>query len=229
MNGRRLADGLLFPVLHAVTTDDVLQNPAWLGVAREVMRTGGPRVAIHLRASRLEARTLFRIAAALAPDEDRTGAWIVVNDRVDIALAAGVRGVQLTSRSLDVPDARRAAPSILLGASIHSDVEGETAESAGADWAVAGNVFRTATHPDRDEKGLDFVRRVATRLRIPVVAIGGITPEHVPVLVDAGLAGIAAIRGIWAADDAPAAARDYLSRYDAAVVDGGGADAHRQR
>ena len=202
-------------MLHAVTTDDVLQDPLFVQRARDVMKACGPKVAVHLRAGRLDARTLYRIASALVADEDRTGAWVLVNDRVDVALAAGTRGAQLTSRSLSVEDARLAAPSILLGASVHTEAEAIAAEVAGADWVVAGNVFRTHTHPDRDALGIEFARRIAASARIPTVANGGITPEHVRPLRAAGIAGIAAIRGVWGTDDAAAAASDYLSQYDA--------------
>ena len=124
---------------------------------------------------------------------------------------------QLTSRSLRVADARRAAPNLALGASVHSLDEARVAASEGATWLVAGHVFATRTHPDEEGRGLPFVRALAAAVTIPIVAIGGVRPEHCRVLRAAGAYGLAVIRGIWDAPNAERAASDYLSAYDDAA------------
>src|SRR5581483_4253186 len=148
--------------------------------------------------------------------QERWGAWLVVNDRIDLALAAGARGVQLTSRSIDVRDARRIAPAptLALGASVHSPEEAAAAAAGGASWVVTGHVFATPSHPDTPGRGVELVRRIAPAAGIPCIAIGGIRPEHVAALRGAGAHGVAAIRGIWDARDAERAAIDYLSGYE---------------
>lgn len=205
------------PLVHAVTSDEIVSRADFIDVACAVMAALGARGALHLRAGRLPAARLQSLSEGLEAAQALTGAWLVINDRVDLALAARARGAQLTSRSLSVADARRAAPELALGASVHSLEEARTAADQGADWVVAGHVFPTATHPDSPERGLPFVRRLVDALPVPVIAIGGIRPTHSAQLRDAGVYGVAVIRGIWDAPNAEQAASDYLSAYDNAA------------
>ncbi|HEX6049445.1 MAG TPA: thiamine phosphate synthase [Gemmatimonadaceae bacterium] len=203
------------PVLHAVTSDEIVQRPDFVPRARRVMHAGADRVAVHLRVQRLRGRALYDLACQLVEVQNATGAWLVVNDRADVALAAGARGVQLTSRSMSVEDGRRAAPSLPIGASVHSPEDAERAVEAGAQWIVAGHVLETEPHPAEQGQGVAFIERLATVHAVPVIAIGGIRPEHVAALKTAGAYGVAAIRGVWNASDAGAAVIDYLSAHGA--------------
>jgi thiamine-phosphate diphosphorylase len=203
------------PVIHAVTDDQILTRPDFPERALTVMQALGPRGAIHLRARIVPSRRLLSLAEALRVAEQETGCWLVVNDRVDIALGAGARAVQLTSRSMRVADARKLAPRTMLGASVHSVDDALEAERDGADWLVAGHVFRTASHEGVEGRGIAFLRAVCSAVTRPVFAIGGITPDRVSDVLGAGARGVAAIRGIWGARDAEQAAREYLSAYDA--------------
>jgi thiazole tautomerase (transcriptional regulator TenI) len=205
------------PVLHAVTSDEIVSRDDFIDVACAVMAALGPRGALHLRAGRVTAARLQTLAGGLEAAQAVTGAWLVVNDRIDLALGARARGAQLTSRSLRVADARRAAPGLALGASVHSLDEARTAAGEGADWLVAGHVFSTTTHPGEEGRGISFVRALAFAVTVPVVAIGGVRPEHCRVLREAGAYGLAVIRGIWDAANAERAANDYLSAYDDAA------------
>src|SRR5215204_1373177 len=120
-NDRHLGHGTRdarVPVLHAVTSDEVILRADFVDRARRVMHAGGPRLAIHLRTSKLTGRGLHDLACRLAEVQLETGAWLVVNDRADVALTAGARGVQLTSRSISPADGRRSAPTLALGASV---------------------------------------------------------------------------------------------------------------
>jgi thiamine-phosphate diphosphorylase len=205
------------PLVHAVTSDEIVSRADFIDVACGVMAALGARGALHLRAGRLPAARLQALSEGLEAAQALTGAWLVINDRVDLALAARARGAQLTSRSLTVADARRAAPTLALGASVHSLEEARAAADQGADWVVAGHVFRTTTHPDMAERGLSFVRGLVDELTVPVIAIGGIRPTHSAELRGAGVYGVAVIRGIWDAANAEQAASDYLSAYDNAA------------
>jgi thiazole tautomerase (transcriptional regulator TenI) len=157
---------------------------------------------------------LTRIAVELAQAQRASESWLVVNDRVDIALVSGARAVQLTSRSVEVGDARSLAPDLLVGASVHNVKDAIAAERAGASWLVAGSVHATATHPGEAGRGVEFVAEITWRVRVPVIAIGGVLPQHIRPLREAGAHGVAAIRGIWGETDAARAAADYLSMYD---------------
>lgn len=205
----------MLPRLHAVTTPELLVRDGFAARAAALMAAMGGAGAVHLRGPGLPARALFRLLEALRPVQERTGCWLIVNERVDVALAGGGRAVQLTTRSLSVADARLAAPGLPIGASVHSVTEARVAERDGAAWVVAGHVFPTASHPGEDGRGTAFVSAVAGAVAVPVIAIGGITPERVTELRRAGAHGVAVIRGIWEASDAEAAATDYLAMYDA--------------
>lgn len=205
------------PVIHAVTSDEIVTRSDFIDVACAVMAKLGTRGALHLRAGRISAARLQALAGGLEAAQAVTGAWLVVNDRVDLALGTRARGAQLTSRSLRVADARRAAPNLALGASVHSLDEAHVAAGEGATWLVAGHVFATTTHPGQEGRGLAFLRAVTRAVSVPVVAIGGVRPEHCRVLRESGAYGLAVIRGIWGAPNAERAASDYLSAYDDAA------------
>ena len=203
------------PVLHAVTNDEIVGRGQFIDHAREVMRALGARGVLQLRASHMAADhpdKLLELALTLAEEQERTGAWLVLNDRLDIALIACARGVQLTTRSLEVIDAlqviMKAGATTAIGASVHSLEEGISARLSGAAWAVAGKDPESGTAP------LESLVRFAG---IPIVAIGGILPQHVPTLRRRGAHAVAAIRGIWDVDHPERAVTDYLSAYDSAV------------
>ncbi|HTL96950.1 MAG TPA: thiamine phosphate synthase [Gemmatimonadaceae bacterium] len=204
----------MIPLVHAVTSDGVLARADFLGRARRVMEALGPRGAVHLRSRIVPAARLYELAVALGAVRERTGAWVVINDRVDVACAARASAVQLTTRSVSVSDARRMAGTMPLGASAHAVEDATTAAADGADWIVVGHVFETPSHPDEPARGLDLVRQTTSAMTAPVIAIGGIKPQHVQALLDAGAHGVAAISGIWGASDAERAVADYLSRYE---------------
>ena len=202
------------PVVHAVTTDEVIARADFIDVACGVMSALGGRGALHLRAGRATAARLQQLAEGLSAAQGLTGAWLVVNDRVDVALVTRAIGAQLTSRSLSVADARTAAPTLKLGASVHDVAEGVAAGEAGADWLVAGHVFETASHAGAPERGIEWLRSLSSAATVPVIAIGGISLDKVRQVRGAGAHGLAVIRGIWDAPNAERAASDYLSSYD---------------
>jgi thiazole tautomerase (transcriptional regulator TenI) len=205
------------PVLHAVTSDEWVASPNFVAHARAVMQAGGARVAVHLRASAMPTRSLFILAELLAEAQRTTRAWVVVNDRLDVAMASGVRGIQVPSRGFELADVRRVAASerLAIGHSVHDAGGAARAASAGADWCVAGHVYETPSHAARPGRGEQFVREVvAAAGPLPVVAIGGVTPGTVATLRRAGAHGVAAIRGIWGNPDPAVAVAEYLSAYD---------------
>lgn len=185
-----------FPVIHAVTDSTAVMHDGFVQRASSVMHALGPRGALHLRSSRASARTLHELAAILAQVQRSSGCWLVVNDRVDIAAAVGARGVQLASHSLSLAEAQLVAPRIPLGASIHSVQEAIDAEKSGAAWCVAGTVFETPSHEGRAPARVEFISHVAAAVKIPIIAIGGISPDDMGMLLRAGAHGVATIRGV---------------------------------
>ena len=200
------------PVIHAITSDEIMLRPGFLRKAKGVMTVLGDKGAIHVRSQLLDSPTLFGITLDLLLLHAETKCWCIVNDRVDIALAAGAHGVQLTAKSLALSDVHRIAPALRVGASVHSPEEGAEAEKDGAEWCVAGHVFETPSHPGEPRRESSFVNELVAAVTIPVIAIGGVRPEHVKMLVHKGAHGVAAIRGIWEDENSELAASRYLSQ-----------------
>jgi thiamine-phosphate diphosphorylase len=197
------------PTIHAVTDPQILADPGFMSQAEAVFRALGTTGAVHLRAPEIGASRLYSMAMYLRRLERVTGCRLVINDRADVARAAGAWGVQLGQRSMAPGDARRVVPDAAMGVSVHSLAEASNAMEAGVDWIVAGHVFETPSHNGVPPRGVEFIRSLR-HFRVPVIAIGGVLPSHVPALREAGAHGIAVIRGIWGSSDPGAAARAYL-------------------
>lgn len=194
--------------LHLVT--DPRYPPARLLAAIRAAAENGVDW-VQVRDHQATAAELYALTKEVVGVCRPLGARVAVNDRVDVALAAGADGVQLGERSLPVAVVRRIAPGLRIGASIH-DLDGaRRADAAGADWLTFGHVYATASHPGEPPRGLDALQAVARSTRRPVVAIGGIGPEQVPAVLAAGAAGVAVISAILAAPG-PAAATLSLRR-----------------
>ena len=118
---------------------------------------------------------------------------MLLSSRCDVALAVGAAGVNLPARDISVADARRLLGQLLVGRSVHS-VEGAlSAQDDGADFVIFGPVWSSATHPDLAPAGVGALARVCQALRIPVVAIGGVTLDRIAECRAAGASGYAAI------------------------------------
>jgi thiamine-phosphate diphosphorylase len=144
---------------------------------------------IQVREKDLDARALYELVCRIRDAAEGSPTRVLVNDRLDVALAAGIDGVHLPANGLP---AARVRPFVkMLGCSIHSAAEGIKAERDGADFVVFGAVFET---PGKKPAGLEALRAVTRTLKIPVLAIGGITNENTPAVLETGAAGIAAIR-----------------------------------
>lgn len=144
---------------------------------------------IQIRERDLSARELCIVTGSAAEHAD-----ILVNDRADVA-ASSAAGIHLTTRSMPVEVVRVAFGSdILIGASTHTIAEVDAAEAGGADFVVFGPVFETASKREYGAPvGLDALEHVATRSRIPVLALGGVNASNYKRALDAGAAGVAGI------------------------------------
>jgi thiamine biosynthesis protein ThiS len=197
------------PRLHAVTDDRVIARGDMLDRAAALSAAAGAALAVHLR-WRTTGAPMLRLALELAERLTPNGSWLVVNDRADVARAAGAQAVVSGRGGLAVADLRRVVPSAAVGRSVHDADEARTALGEGADFLVAGSVFATASHPDRAAAGTSLVRAAAATGR-QVIAIGGMSPERTGEVIAAGAWGVAAIRALFDADDPAAAARAFLA------------------
>ncbi|MGD0483118.1 MAG: sulfur carrier protein ThiS [Gemmatimonadales bacterium] len=198
------------PRLHAVTDDRVVGEGRLAERAERLAAVLGAELAVQLRTRTLEGEAFLRLArevqATLAPH----GSWLVVNDRADVASAAGARAVVSGRAGMGVLDLRRATPGLLVGRSVHDAAEARAAAAEGADFLIAGAVYATPSHPGAAPAGLAVVRDAAAT-GLPVIAIGGMTAERTPEVLKAGASGVAAIRALWDAADPAAAARGFLA------------------
>ena len=188
------------PRLHAITDERIARRPDLDTVAQLLAAGGGAHLAFHARGRGLSGLDHYELAVRLSACPP---ARLFVNDRLDVALAAGAAGVQLGQGSLAPEDARRLNPGWWIGKSVHDLREAEAAHAGGADYLLVGPVFPTATHPDRAPLGSARLKEIVG-LGLPVVAIGGVTPERIPELVaEAAIHGVAAIRALWHAAREP--------------------------
>lgn len=148
---------------------------------------------IQVRERDLEAGALAALVAELLAATRGSSTRIIVNDRLDVALACGAAGVHLRGDSLPIAAARRLAPQgFLIGRSVHG--VDEAIGAAGADYLIAGTVFASASKPaDAPLLGIEGLGAIARAVSVPVLAIGGIDGARVGAVAAAGAAGLAAI------------------------------------
>lgn len=171
--------------------------------------------AVQLRDKSLDDRSLLAFARAAVEALRPTGATVIVNDRVDIALAAGAGGVHLGNDDLPVAAARALAPDLLIGGTCRSHAAVLQARAAGASYVGVGPVFVTTSKDGLpDPLGLDGLA-AATGV-LPVIAIAGITAARVPAVLAAGAHGVAVLGAVSHAGDPPRATKEIASALAAA-------------
>lgn len=165
---------------------------------------------VQLRGHRLPARQLIELACTLRQLCQNSGAAFLVNDRLDIGLACGADGFQLGARSFPLPAARAlVGGDSLLGVSVHSLAEAQTAAAGGADFLLAGTIFASSSHPGAAGCGPALLAEIKRALpACPLIAVGGITSGNVREVREAGADGIAVISAILAAENIPHAVHE---------------------
>jgi thiamine-phosphate pyrophosphorylase len=182
-------------------------------IAAEAVK-GGANI-IQLREKDMAAREIVDLGRAIRKAIAGKDALFIVNDRPDIALAAGADGVHIGQDDIP-PDAARAVigKDKILGISTHSLGQALSAQKSGADYIGVGPVFSTPTKPDYEAVGLDLIREVQRAVSIPFVAIGGINGDNIAQVIGAGARRIAVVRAVCGAQDIRNAARILKERLD---------------
>lgn len=157
----------------------------------------------QLRMKTLETGTVYEMAAALCPLVRQGGGTFIVNDRCDVAAAVGADGVHLGQEDLPLADARAIlGPGKLIGISTHNVAQAIEAEAGGADYIGFGPVFPTTTKKNPDPVvGVSGLHEVRTKVRIPIVAIGGITAKNAADVRAAGADCCAVVSAVLSAAD----------------------------
>jgi thiamine-phosphate pyrophosphorylase len=205
-------DEALRRALRLVAITDDLRDGADGLRARAVAAVTGGATMVQVRLKDADARTLAEVTRALVT---ALPVPVLVNDRFDVALAAGAAGVHLGADDLPVADVRRCVPpGFVIGASYGSDAE--RAGTLGADYVGIGPVHATATKGDAGAAiGIDGLARLRAQVALPCVGIGGITPATARAVLDAGADGIAVVSALFGAPDPAAAARAFRAVLDA--------------
>ena len=210
--------GELAPRLRLmVTTDRRLAGArGWLDIVETTLQAGA--TAIQLRDKKAPSGQLLEMAGRLRPLCDRHAALFLVNDRLDVALAAGADGVHLGDDDLSVAEARRVAPvHFLIGRSADSEAAARAAEAEGASYLGVGSIFGTQTKEDviGEAIGTDRLLQVVRAVSIPIVGIGGVRPENAAEVARAGAAGIAVVSALMTAPDPAKTTRSLLEAFAA--------------
>lgn len=196
--------------LYLVTDTKIQQRFSHLDLIRAAL-AGGMDV-IQLRDENLSARALLEVAQKAARLCRAAGVPLIVNDHVDIALAADADGVHLGQQDLPLADARRLmSPEKIIGGTASTLAEARQVEQAGADYVGFGHIFETRTkRKGYAPRGVDVLREVCAAVRIPVVAIGGIGPNRVGAVLRAGARSVAVSSAICAVPDPQAATAELV-------------------
>lgn len=204
--------------VYVITDASLVPGRGHLDIIRAAVAGGAGTV--QLRDKRATARELYTLAKEAFAICRAAGAMLIINDRPDVAIAAGADGVHIGEDDIPASEARRLLDDaarrlgggrMVLGVSAGSAAEAVAAEAAGADYVGVGPVFATATKPDAGAPiGTEGVRSVKRSVRIPVVAIGGITVGNTPDVIAAGADGLAVVSAVVKSRDMAAAVAELM-------------------
>ena len=193
--------------LYAVTDRTWLRGRTLYEAADAALRGGA--TCLQLREKELDRAAFLVEAVALAQLCRDRGVPLIVNDDVDIAIESGADGVHIGQHDAAADQVRRRiGPNRILGVSAQPVEQALKAERDGADYLGVGAVFSTSTKLDASDVSFDTLRAICQAVRIPVVAIGGVRADNLGQLADSGVAGVAVVSAVFAAEDIEAAARD---------------------
>ncbi|GED14220.1 thiamine phosphate synthase [Aneurinibacillus migulanus] len=149
----------------------------------------------HIREKQRSARELWEWAQGITV-AGLPKTKLAVNDRVDVALACHAAAIQVAYHSLPPDVIRRLVPNKRIGVSVHNVAEAEAAEAAGADYVLYGHVFASASKPGLAGRGLAALQETVESVSVPVIALGGITPDNAAEVLATGCAGIAVLSAV---------------------------------
>jgi len=189
-------------------TNQARANAPLREIVEKAVKVGGCMV--QLREKELSGKKLFELAKNLRDISMPHGTPLLINGRIDIALATHAGGIHLPETGLPIEVARNLMPNALIGKSIHCEEDALAAETAGADYLLFGHIFPTVSKPsEMKPRGLNLLESLCKLLSIPVFAVGGITPKQAKSCLDAGAYGVAAIGALMQAQHIETTIRSF--------------------
>jgi thiamine-phosphate pyrophosphorylase len=196
--------------LYFVTSQSLSSGRTTVAVVNAALAAGVKL--IQLREKEMPLKEFVGLAHLIRKRTTENDALLIINDRMDVAMAVGADGVHLGQGDFPINEARRIAPNMIIGASAHSVDEARDAQKSGASYVNIGPLFQTRTKSWNGRfLGLRGLRQISSHLSIPFTVMGGIKREHVPDLLAAGARTIAVVTAITQAKDPAAAARELLA------------------
>ena len=196
--------------LYAVTDRSWLKPDETLAsVTEELLRAGVS--CVQLREKNASDEEILQEAALLKEICERYNVPLIINDRPDLAQKANASGVHVGLSDMGIQKARQLlGPDYIIGGSAHNVDEALAAESAGADYIGCGAVFGSTTKTNVSQLPVETLKAICKAVKIPVVAIGGITHDNLPLLTGSGISGAAVISALYAPDNKTEAVRTLL-------------------
>ncbi len=194
--------------LYLVTEESIAIEELTKIIAESV--SGGVSI-VQLREKNNSSLSFYKKASALKQLLNELSIPLIINDRVDIALAVGADGIHIGQDDLPLPVVKQMVPEdMIVGVSVSTLEEALEAERNGADYIGVGSVFPTKTKQDATLMAIEDLGEICRSVSIPAVAIGGITADNISALSDSGLSGTAVVSAIMNADSPKTASESLL-------------------
>lgn len=198
-------------ILYLVT-DRRAMSTRTLAEAVEQAIAGGCTM-VQLREAETSALEFYQLAVDIKAVTDRHHIPLIINNRIDIALAIRAAGVHLGQNDIPTAARRIIGPNMLLGISVTTTAQALKAQAEGADYLGVGAMFPTRTKPDASIVSMEELRSIRSAVSLPIVAIGGITPANAPQFHAAHVDGLAVVSAILSKPDIEAAARELKQAF----------------
>ena len=196
-----------------LVTDRMLMSTKTLGEAVEQAVIGGCTM-VQLREKEISSLDFYVLASEMKKITDRYGIPLIINDRMDIAMAVGAAGIHIGQKDIPADIARKViGKDMLLGVSAVSAAEAVNAAKAGADYLGVGAMFPTRTKPDAGFVSMEELGRIRKAVDIPIVVIGGISKENAMLFQPMGIDGLAVVSAVIAQPDIKKSAADLRSLF----------------
>ncbi len=198
--------------IYLVTDDACLQGRPLLQCVEEALQGGVTLV--QYRSKHKDSGSMYEEAIKLKKLCDKYSVPLIINDRVDLALAVGAAGVHIGQSDLPCAAVRKiVSKDFIIGVSAHNVEEALQSVAAGADYLGCGAVFGTATKKDASTLGLENLRKIRCAIKLPIVGIGGVNAENYSQILKTGADGAAIISGILGTNNIKATTEKFTKIY----------------